>query len=356
MNSHCKALLNKLEQEGLDSILITSQVNYRYLSGFTGTNATLLIHAAGCVLITDFRYTLQAQGQTMGQFEIVEAARGQTVMELIRQLQRFGCKKTGFEDQSVTYAAYQELAQLPTELVPASKLVSDLRMVKDSFELCAIRFAQQASDAAFGQLLELIHPGMTEVDVATELEYLLKKNGAECCSFDIIVGSGENGALCHAVPGSRTLAYGDMVVLDFGSKVGGYCSDMTRTIAIGEPDRKLQQIYEVVLDAQLRTLDALHPGITGQELDAVARDFIAEAGFGDRFGHGLGHGFGLEIHEAPTANSLSKDVLLPGMTITVEPGIYLEGLGGVRIEDCCVITKDGYENFVSAPKQLIIIE
>lgn len=234
--------------------------------------------------------------------------------------------------------------------------MSNIRIYKDADEIANIIAAQNASDAAFADLVKRIKVGMKETDVATELEYLMKKHGSECCSFDTIVGSGENGALCHAIPGERRLQNGDLVVLDFGSKVNGYCSDMTRTIAMGRPCDKLIQIYDIVREAQQRALNALKPGITGKELDAVARDYIASKGYGECFGHSLGHGFGLEVHEAPNASTVSTYTLEPGMTITVEPGIYIEGLGGVRIEDCCIMTEDGYINPVTSPKELIIIE
>lgn len=356
LSARYKRLLERMQGAGLDAFVLLSRTNIRYLSGFTGSTSILLVHETGCTLFTDFRYMLQAKEQLPWQFEVVETQRGNDLELLAQRLARLGCKTVGFEDRTISYQQYRQVAALGFSFTPASGLVDELRLIKDHFELCALRLAQQAADAAFGQLLSLLQPGMTELDVAAELDYLLKKNGAEAAAFDIIVASGKNGALCHAVPTRRCLAPGDMVVLDFGARVQGYCSDMTRTVAIGRPDKKLQDIYAVVLDAQLCALDALRPGISARQLHELAAEVIQRAGYGDCFGHGLGHGFGLDIHEPPTANARSGDVFQPGMTITIEPGIYIEGLGGVRIEDCCIVTQQGHENLTSAPKQLLIIE
>jgi len=356
MNERCKKLFVSLREQGLDALLVSSSENCRYLSGFTaGEDATLLIAEDECFLFTDFRYTIQANIQCAGAFHVVEVPRGKEMEYLMDVLVRKRCKKVGFEDKRILYREYQRWSELPVELVPASDLIQRLRIIKDAGEISAIRRAQRASDAAFAQLLGILQPGISEKDVAVELEYLLKKNGAEELAFDIIVGSGENGALCHAVPGRRKLANGDFIVFDFGSRVDGYCSDMTRTIVLGEPCAQLCEIYEIVLEAQLRTLEWVKPGTPLKTLDAVARDYITQNGYGECFGHGLGHGFGIEIHEAPTANCRSEEVLAPGMTITVEPGIYIEGLGGVRIEDCCVVTEDGHLNLVSTAKDLLVI-
>ena len=356
MNERCKKLLGSLRQQGIDALLISSKENCLYFSGFTaGEDATLLIAGGECLLLTDFRYTIQANIQCGGAFRVVEVPRGKDMEYLADALHSQNCKKVGFEDDRILYWEYQRWSTLPVELVPASSLIRAQRIIKDADEIANIRRAQSVSDTAFAQLVKTLKPGLKEKDVAVELEYLLKKNGADELSFDIIVGSGENGALCHAVPGEREFKNGDFVVFDFGSRVNGYCSDMTRTIAIGEPCAKLREIYQIVLDAQLCTLEWVRPGTPLQKLDAVARDYITQKGYGECFGHGLGHGFGIEIHEAPTANSRSEEVLQPGMTITVEPGIYIEGLGGVRIEDCCVVTENGYLNLVSTAKDLLVI-
>ncbi|MDO4568441.1 MAG: aminopeptidase P family protein [Clostridia bacterium] len=356
MIERCNKLIKAAAEKGIDAVLVMSQINWRYFSGFTGSNAILLITPERRVLLTDFRYTIQANRQTKGAFEVLEVSRAIGTSFIKDELKRIGARKVGFEDASITVRQFRELEQLDVELCPMSDDMSNIRRIKSAYEIEQIIAAQRASDAAFGQLLPRIKAGMKETDVAIELEYLLKRNGAEDLAFDTIVGSGENGALCHAMPGERKLRNGDLVVLDFGSKVNGYCSDMTRTIAIGEPCGELKQIYDIVLTAQLKALEALRPGISGGELDAIARDYITECGYGANFGHSLGHGFGLEVHEAPGAAKGVETVFEPGMTITVEPGIYLEGLGGVRIEDCCILTEDGYINPVTSKKELIIIE
>lgn len=356
MNKRCKNLLASMQEQGLDAFLIASSENCRYFSGFTaGEDATLLIAEGECILFTDFRYTIQANLQCGGAFRVAEVPRGREIEYLNDALSTLRCRRIGFEDDRIRYSTYQKWSALHAELKPASNLVRRLRIVKDADEIAAIQRAQNVSDKAFAQFLHELKPGMTEKEAALELEYLLKKNGADSLSFDIIVGSGENGALCHAVPGGRRLVQGDLIVFDFGSRVDGYCSDMTRTVALGEPCGELRKIYNIVLEAQLRALEWVRPGVPLKKLDAVARDYIAAAGYGECFGHGLGHGFGLEIHEAPTANPNSDETLEAGMTITVEPGVYIEGMGGVRIEDCCVVTEAGRLNLVSTAKDLLVL-
>lgn len=359
MNARCGALLAAMLGRGegsLDSFVISSRVNTRYFTGFTGSNSLSIVSPGGCVLITDFRYVIQARKQCSGDCEIVEAGRGMEQAVLAQQLERFHCSDAGFEDESLPVSVFSAWGNIAVNWHAASTMLGLIRTVKSEDELSFIRQAQRISEIAYSQLIRRLKPGMSERDAAVELEYLIRLGGAESVSFDTIVGSGENGAQCHALPSQRKFRHGDLVVLDFGSRVGGYCSDMTRTIAIGEPSKRLRQVYDIVLKAQFDALNALKPGITGKELDAHARNNIAAHGYAEYFGHGLGHGFGLEVHEAPTANPRSEEVLLPGMTITIEPGIYLPGEGGVRIEDCCVVTQDGAENFVNTPKELLIIE
>lgn len=228
-------------------------------------------------------------------------------------------------------------------------------MIKSPDEIESLRRAQQLADRSFSELLGRVHAGMTEREVVAELNYIGARLGSEGPSFDPIAGSGPNGAMCHAVPSERRLQAGDLVVLDFGCVVDGYHSDMTRTFAVGHASDECRRIYDIVREAHERALDALRAGVTGRALDAVARDYIAAQGYGACFGHSLGHGFGLEIHEEPRASTRSETVFEPGMTITIEPGIYVEGLCGVRIEDCCVVTEDGYIDLVSSPKELLIV-
>ncbi|OQB23309.1 MAG: putative peptidase [Firmicutes bacterium ADurb.Bin182] len=356
MRKRWEKLTEHINKKGLDAMLVTSMINARYFSGFTGDNVTLLITGEKRILFTDFRYTIQAKIQSENFFDVREVQKSREIEALADEIKALGLKRVGFEEQTVSVGRFEEWKCFPCEFVPASEMLAEIRLIKSADEIENIVKAQNISDDAFLDILGRMKPGMTEKEVAVELEYRIKNGGADDIAFDIIVASGENGALCHAVPGLRKLAYGDLVVMDFGSKLNGYCSDMTRTVAIGEPSKKLCEIYRIVYEAQSIALDALKPGISCKALDAAARDYIASFGYGECFGHSLGHGFGLEVHEGPAASSRSEEVLKPGMTVTVEPGIYIEGLGGVRIEDCCIVTEDGHINPVTASKELLIIE
>lgn len=354
MKQRCEKLIGVLAPLGVDGALITSKTNIRYFSGFTSDEAVLLINKDRRVLLTDFRYTIQAKEQSPD-FEIIETSRAIAAEEIAAVIREMGIRKCAFEDGYLTVRAFNSYKDLPVELVPHTTEIDRVRLVKNEYEIECLKKAQSIADAAFSELLTVIREGMTEKEVANELDHLLRKHGADENSFDTIVGSGPNGALCHATPGPRKLQKGDLVVIDFGCKHMGYCSDMTRTVAIGEPCDELKKIYGIVLEAQLAALDALKPNMSAKELDGVARGVISKAGFGECFGHSLGHGFGLDIHEAPYASTRSADTLLPGCTITVEPGIYVEGLGGVRIEDDCVLTEDGFINLAHTTKEMIVI-
>lgn len=348
-------LRERMEQKGLDAVLVTSLTSIRYFSSFTSDDATLVITMKKACLLTDFRYTIQAKEQSGDCFNIVEVGRGQYIGTITDILESEGCMCVGFEDDTVSFANYERFKAMEKELVPFSSEMNRLRIVKTAAEIESMQAAQAIADKAYIELLNTIHSGMTEKRVAAELLYICGKLGSEGPSFDPIVGSGPNGAMCHAVPSDRQLQQGDMVVLDFGCIKNGYCSDMTRTFAVGEVDDFTKKIYNIVLEAQLRALDALKAGIMGAELDAIARDYISQNGYGNCFGHSLGHGFGLQIHESPYASVSSMDRLDDGMTITVEPGIYIEGKLGVRIEDCCVVTEDGKLNLVTSSKELLTI-
>lgn len=351
----CNKLIEVLAAEGVDCALITSGTNIRYFSDFTSDEAVLVISKDRRVLLTDFRYTIQANQLSAPTFEIVETSRAIATDEISAVLQTIGAKRCAFEDGYLTVRAFNNYKDLPVELVPMTPAIDRCRLVKNEYEIECLKKAQSIADAAFAELVKWIRPGMTEKQVANELDHLLRVHGADENSFDTIVGSGPNGALPHAVPGQRVLTEGDLVVIDFGCKYNGYCSDMTRTIAIGEICDELKKIYGIVKRAQQAAIDALRPNMEAKALDAVARDIIAAEGYGPNFGHSLGHGFGLNIHEAPAASTRSEDILIPGVTITVEPGIYIEDLGGVRIEDDCVLTEDGFINLASTTKELITI-
>ena len=352
MNDRIARLRAEMERAGLDAVLLKSVTAIRYFSGFTSDESSVLITKDRAVLLTDFRYTIQAKAQAGDCCEIIEVS-GLAHREKLREIiGSENVKRIGFEEDFVSYAQYQAYAEFGAELVPFAKELSLLRIRKTPDEIECLQKAQAMADEAFTELLKVVKPGMTERRVAAELEYICAKLGSEGPSFETIVGSGPNGAMCHAVPGDRQLKEGDLVVLDYGCMYNGYHSDMTRTFAVGKVDPFAEEIYNIVLEAQTRALDALKPGITGKELDAIARDYITEKGYGECFGHSLGHGFGLLIHEEPRASVTGDTPFEEGMTITVEPGIYIEDKFGVRIEDCCVVTKDGKLNFAHATKAL----
>ncbi len=339
----------------LDGVLVTSGVNIRYLSGFTSSDGFVLVTEESLILFTDFRYTIQAKEQLFEGFSLTEITVANQYELLGEALKAAGVKTLGFEENSMTYAVHGKVAPHAETLVPFSDELDALRLIKSLSEVESIKKAQAIADAAYAELLNRIKPGMTEREAAAELLYICGRLGSEGPSFEPIIGSGPNGAMCHAVTSDRKLQNGDLVVVDFGCIVDGYCSDMTRTFGIGKIDAELLKIYDIVLEAQACALNGLAAGITCKALDALAREHIATAGYGEHFGHGLGHGFGLEVHEAPTASFRSEETLKSGMTVTIEPGIYLEGKGGVRIEDCCVVIETGHINLVTSPKDLVII-
>ena len=354
MNDRIVRLRAAMEQNGLDAVILKSVTAIRYFSGFTSVDASVLITKNRSVLLTDFRYTIQAKAQAGDCCEIIEvgAKHNELLGDIIKEE---NVSRLGFEEDFLSYAGYQAYEKFGVELVPFAKELHHLRIVKTQDEIENLQKAQAMADEAFAELLKVVRPGMTERRVAAELEYICAKLGSEGPSFETIIGSGPNGAMCHAVPGERQLQEGDLVVVDFGCLYHGYHSDMTRTFAVGKVDPFAEEIYNIVREAQSRALDALKPGITGKELDAIARDYITEKGYGECFGHSLGHGFGLLIHEEPRASVTGDTVFEEGMTITIEPGIYIEDKFGVRIEDCCVVTKDGKLNFAHATKELMHI-
>lgn len=344
-----------MRERQLDAVLITSGVNIRYISGFTSSDGFVLVTEKALVLFTDFRYVIQAKEQLFEGFSMTEITAANQYELLGEALKAEGVQALGFEENIMPFAVHAKVAPQVETLAPFSDELDKLRLIKTLSEVESLQKAQAIADAGYAALLKRVKPGMTEREVAAELQYLCGRLGSEGPSFETIIGSGPNGAMCHAVLSDRKLTSGDMVVVDFGCMVNGYCSDMTRTFGIGKIDAELMKIYNIVLAAQARALNGLSAGISCKELDALARDYIAGEGYGEHFGHSLGHGFGLEVHEAPTASFRSEETLKSGMTVTIEPGIYLEGKGGVRIEDCCVLTETGHINLVSSPKDLVII-
>lgn len=344
-----------MRQSGLDAALLTAGVSMRYYSGFTSEDGTVLLTQKGAYLVTDFRYTIQAAEQTRGRVQVFEETFAGQLERVRALLEQDGCKRCGYEQNGITVGAFRRYEAFHAEWTPFGDEIALERLHKSAGEIASLKEAQRIADESYLEWLGRVGAGMTEREAAAELNYVCSRRGSEGPSFDPIVAGGPNGAMCHAVPGDRKLQKGDLVVVDFGCVRDGYHSDMTRTFGIGAVDDESRRIYDIVLGAQLRALDALRGGVSGKALDAVARDYIASFGYGEAFGHGLGHGFGLEIHEAPRAAATSLDTLQAGMTITIEPGIYVEGKCGVRIEDCCVVTEEGHVNLVSSAKDLLLI-
>jgi Xaa-Pro aminopeptidase len=349
-------LRDVLAREQLDAILINQPENRRYLSGFSGSAGWLLISAGAALFATDFRYYEQV-GLESPDFELVKIKLDLNEV-LPGMIARAAARRIGFEADFATYASVQEWAggTPDCEWTPTKGLISRLRGTKDASELAAIRAVIVLADAALAHAAASMRPGMTEREVAWIIESHMRTHGSEGVAFELIVSGGPNGARPHARATDRPLLAGEPIVIDIGARIGGYCSDLTRTFCLGEPAEpaRFWEVYHTVLRAQLAAEAALCPGLTGQEGDAVARDLIAAAGYGDNFGHGLGHGVGLAIHEEPRLSRTYAHPLEAGNVITVEPGIYLPGWGGVRIEDVVLITENGVEVLTQAPKEPIL--
>jgi Xaa-Pro aminopeptidase len=345
-----------LAERNLDAILINKPENRAYLSGFTGSAGWLLISGSKACLITDFRYVEQAAVQAPD-FEVVkpDSTVGALLAQLCDQLQ---VRRLGIEGDFISvddFRAYEE-ALGDRDLISMSGMVEQLRMIKDEQELAVMRRAAAIADEAFTHVLGYIKPGVKEWDVALELEFKMKRLGAEGLAFETIVASGVRSSLPHGHASDKLIASGDLVTMDFGALFHGYCSDMTRTVMVGEPSVKQREIYAIVLEAQKRGVAACKAGMTGKELDEVCRGYIREQGYAEAFGHGTGHGVGRFIHEGPKVSLKGeKDRLQAGMIVTIEPGIYLAGWGGVRIEDMLLVTESGSESFSKSPRELMIL-
>lgn len=345
-----------LEEQGVGAALITKADNMRYFTGYTGEGC-LLILKNKLVVLTDFRYVEQVSIQAP-ECECIRTRSGVRPEATVREiLEAQGIEKLAFEPYKMTVQEYNVWkAEMPkVEFVSLENIPEkQLRIIKDKSELDSICKAADIACKAFDDLCKWVKPGMTEMQVKAELDYLMLRHGSEGNAFATIAASGPNGSLPHAVPGMRKIQNGDLLTLDFGAKVNGYCCDMTRTIAFGEISDELRAIYDAVLQAQLIALDLIRPGAVCKDIDAAARDYL-EARYPGAFGHSLGHGVGLFVHETPGLSTRDETILAPGHVVTVEPGVYIPGLGGVRIEDMALITEDGYINPITAPKQLITI-
>lgn len=355
MIERVKKLQQHLAAHAIDALLVTKRENIRYLSGFTGSSGVLVISEQQAYFITDFRYTEQANDQVHG-YEIVELKTSliQSVSDVV---EKDGIKRLGVEQDAMTlgqYRAYEKEVQ--TTLVETSGIVEKLRLIKDEAEIKIMKEAAAIADAAFTHIQTFIRPGRTEREVANELEMFMRSKGADSSSFDMIVASGVRSALPHGVASDKVIESGELVTLDFGAYYQGYCSDITRTLAVGPISDELRRIYDTVLEAQLAGVAGTKAGITGIEADALTRDVIKQAGYGEYFGHSTGHGLGMEVHEAPGLSFRSETILEPGMVVTIEPGIYIAGVGGCRIEDDVVITEDGCVRLTQSPKELITLE
>ena len=354
MSERLQKLRGQFPEFGIDSMLITDILNVRYLSGFTGSTAVLLIARDFTFLFSDSRYEEQAAEECPGL--TLDISQSKWALRVAQLVYREGIQKVGFESQSISYLEWHELAeQLGRErLFAAGDPVHSLRMIKDRAEIEEIRKAANIVDLAYEHVVDFIKPGMQERQVAIELDYFMRQVGADKEGFDSIAASGPRAALPHGHPTDRVISEGEFLVLDYGARLNGYNSDITRTVMLGTPDAKQNEVYDIVLEAQSRAIKAIRPGIPGGEVDAVARDYIASKGYGDRFGHGLGHGLGLAVHDGRIFSPKSEIVLQPGMVATVEPGIYIPGWGGVRTEDDILVTESGCEVLTHSPKVLSI--
>ncbi len=346
MKDRVAQLAAQLPEKELDAILISAPENRRYLSGFTGSAGYLLVTPQRQVLFTDSRYTEQAGNQSP-HFEVVQMQPG--LGWLMDAMKETGVRRIGFESDNMTVASYHRVLDAmkeeedlgKTSLIATSGITDELRVFKDQQELAELQKAIDASDRAMETVCPAIQAGMTEKEVAWRMEMAMREFGADNISFDTIVAAGPNGAMAHHRADDTVIKAGEPIVIDMGAQVNGYCSDITRTVVVGEPDEMFHKIYNIVLGSQLTAINTVRPGLTGEECDALSRDIIAEAGYGDNFGHSLGHGVGLAVHEHPRVAPRADNILQPDMVFTIEPGIYLPGWGGVRIEDIVILAENG---------------
>ena len=353
-----RKLRTAIAEKRLDALLLTQTENLRYLSGFTGSSGWLLISGQNAILATDFRYVEQAKGESPD-FEIIQTK--QDLRDWLPGLvSDLGWHKLGFEANFTSYECYHKLSeaietkQVNLKLVPTTGIVEQLRSIKEPEELKFITKAVELVDVAFEQAKSIIRPGITEKEAAWEIEKFLRQEGSEGMPFEIIVASGPNSALPHAQPTEKIICSDEPVLIDMGARISGYCSDFSRTLFLGETDKSLQGIYNIVLKAQTTAIEGIESGMDASQADQLARSVVEQAGYGDAFGHNLGHGVGLAVHEFPTLGPSSSDSLANGMVFTIEPGIYLAGQGGVRIEDM-VVLENGKAKVLSKAKRDLLL-
>ncbi len=349
-------IVSRFPDFSIDALLLTSQENRRYASYFHSTEGVVLITGKASYLFVDSRY-IEAAEQTAKSMTVqLVNAENSYKKRILAALNDASCNAVGFEDASLSfldYQKYRDMIGLP--LKPASALLSALRRSKDENEIKAMIAAQRIAESALNDVLGVIRPGITELDIAAELQYRMLRGGGEKMSFDPIVVAGTKSSMPHGVPGTERIKNGDFVVMDFGCQYSGYCSDMTRTVAVGHATDEMRMIYDIVLRAQEAGIKAAAAGVKGCDIDGAARKIISDAGYGACFGHSFGHGLGLNIHEDPTASPTSEALMPQGAVISAEPGIYLPGKFGVRIEDVLIILENGCENITLAKKELIVI-
>jgi Xaa-Pro aminopeptidase len=352
-----RKLRTSITEKGLDALLLSQPENLRYLSGFTGSSGWLLISGQNAILATDFRYVEQAKGESPD-FEIIRTK--QELRDwLPGSVSDLGWHKLGFEANFISYDSYHKLneaiktKQVNLELVPTTGIVEQLRSIKEPEELGFITKAAELADAAFEQAKAIIRPGITEKEAAWEIEKFLRQEGSEGMPFEIIVASGPNSALPHARPTEKIIRSGEPVLIDMGARISGYCSDLSRTLFLGRANKTFQEIYNIVLKAQATAMEGIESAMDASQADRLARSVVEQAGYGDAFGHGLGHGVGLAVHEFPRLGLSSSDSLADGMIFTIEPGIYLAGQGGVRIEDMVVLENGKAKVLTRAKRDLL---
>ncbi|MDO4680430.1 MAG: aminopeptidase P family protein [Aerococcus sp.] len=359
MEKRVEALRRAMEEEGIGAYYVTNPYNCRYLSGFTGSEGWLVVTLTAAYLITDFRYQEQA-GIESPDFTLMLYGRDkeyQTRIAVVDAIvKEHQVQHLGYEEEQMTVAEYDDLENATDALLmPESGMIELLRETKDESEIQLIKTACDIADKAFTHILEYIEPGMSEIQIANELDFTMRGMGASGVSFDTIVASGWRSAMPHGVASEKTVQKGELITLDYGCYYKGYVSDMTRTIALGVVDHQLEEIYQIVLKANTLVREQARPGLLGMDLEHIARDYIASAGYNKEFGHSLGHSIGLEIHEAPNANLRSHDQFQVNQLITDEPGIYIEGLGGVRIEDDLLFTPEGNEVLTHSTRELLVL-
>jgi Xaa-Pro aminopeptidase len=354
MKTQLERLRDAMAAAGVDAVLVNSSTNLFWLTGFTGSFGYVLVTGSEARFITDSRYTVQAKEQVTN-MPIVGFATPKSGMQVIKEcLDEMEITKVAFESVYVTCAQLSQFQEKVTgvEWIPAGDLLENLRMIKTSAEVKLIKDACALTDRGFDHIKRLVQVGVSEFEIQLELEFFFRRNGATC-AFDPIIVSGANSARPHGKATEKPLAEGDLVTFDFGAKLGGYCADMTRTVVVGKASEKTREIYETVLRAQMACLEMMKPGVVAEDVDAKAREIFGEKGWAANFGHGLGHGLGILVHDTGRLGTGSKTVLEPGQIWTVEPGIYFEGFGGCRIEDDVLVTETGIEIFNHTTKELL---